>query len=243
MQAVILLGGQGTRMQHLLGDLPKALVPLCGKPLLEYLLDLLRRNGVKDVILCTGVGGERIEAWAGDGARFGLRIRASRETAPLGTAGALRNIAFPLDDSFLVLYGDVLVEMDLRRFMDCHHEKGGLATLVVHPSGHPYDSDLVVMDPDGRVTGLPGKPRPGVPFVNLTNAALYAMSARAMEHIPPGENLDLGRDIFPRMIRAGAQLFGYLTDEYLKDVGTPERLKAAEQDMMQGRFPATPRDP
>jgi len=237
MQAVILLGGQGTRMRALLGDLPKALAEIRGKPLLAYLLDLLGQQEIRDVILCTGVGGEAVERWAGTGDRFGVRLRTSPEAEPLGTAGALRNIPFTLRDSFLVLYGDVLVSMDLGRLLDHHREKGGLATLVVHPSNHPYDSDLVVVDGDGRVTDFPGKPKPGVPFVNLTNAALYAMRAEALAHIPPGECLDLGRDVFPRMLREGARLFAYPTDEYLKDVGTPERLREAEEDILQGRFP------
>jgi NDP-sugar pyrophosphorylase family protein len=243
MQAVILLGGLGTRLKSVLGDIPKALVPLSGRPLLEYLFTLLSRQKIRDVVLCTGVGAGQIEQWAGDGGRFGLKIRYSPETAPLGTAGALRNIPFPLHDEFLVLYGDVLVQMDLGKFIGYHRRKGGTATLVVHPSSHPHDSDLVIMDDDGRITGFPGRPKPGEPFINLTNAALYLMKSASLDHIPPGKNLDLGRHIFPDMLAAGEPLFGYNTDEYLKDVGTPERLEQAEKDMIQGRFPALPRDP
>lgn len=240
MQAVILLGGEGTRLKPLLGDLPKALVEIQGKPLLEYLLILLRHQKILDVVMCTGYGWEQIQAWAGDGSRFDLSIRYSRETQPLGTAGALKNISLPLEETFLLLYGDVLVWMDLNRLVRYHVRKEGLATLVVHPSSHPYDSDLVVMNEQGLITGFPGRPRPGDAFTNLTNAALYVMESSCLAYIAEGRKSDLGRDVFPEMLRSGARLFGYSTDEYLKDAGTPERLEQVKQDLLQGRFQCDP---
>jgi mannose-1-phosphate guanylyltransferase / phosphomannomutase len=243
MQAVILLGGKGTRLKGVLGDVPKALVEIHGKPLLGYLFSLLREHNVRDVVLCTGHGAEKIHAWAGDGRRFGLRLRYSHESIPLGTAGALRNIPFPLQESFFVLYGDVLVWMDLQRLLRFHSEKGSESTLVVHPSDHPYDSDLVEIDETGRITRFLGRPNPGDTFTNLTSAALYVMCASCLAHIPPGRNLDLARDIFPGMLRAGHVLFGYATDEYLKDVGTPERLAQVHRHILEGRVPAPCRAP
>lgn len=239
MQAIILLGGQGTRMRHVLGEHPKALVEIQGRPLLHYVFSLLREHSVYDVVLCTGHGAEKIRAWAGDGSRFGLHFRFSHEASPLGTAGALRNIPFPLDENFLVLYGDVLVWMDLHVLTCFHEQKGSVATLVVHPSNHPYDSDLVEVDGEGRITGFPGRPKPGRPFRNLTSAALYALHVSCLDYIPSGEILDLGRDVFPRMLACGQPMFAHITDEYLKDIGTPERLEEAERDFLDGRFPMT----
>ena len=224
-QAVILCGGKGTRFHSVTGGrIPKPMVDVCGRPLLEYHLDLLRLAGITDIILCTGHLSDVIEEHFGDGSDFGVYLRYTREPLALGTAGALVQVPFELDEAFFVLYGDVFVNVDLARMAAFQLKKGGEATLLVHPSEHPYDSDLVVRDAaTDRITAFPGRPRPDEEFVNLTSAALYVCRRDLVRHIPKNRSTDFARDIFPARLEAGADLYAYETDEYIHDLGTPER--------------------
>ena len=232
-QAVILCGGKGTRLHSVTGDIiPKVMVEVCGRPLLEYHVQLLKANGIEDVIFCTGHLSEAIETHFGDGEAFGLRIRYTREPRALGTAGAVLQVPFELDHEFFVLYGDVFVNVDLARMAAFHGEKGGEATLLVHPSEHPYDSDLVVRDlASDRITAFPGRPKGGQDFVNLTSAALYVCRRDLVRHVPTDRPTDFARDIFPERLAAGARLFAYETDEYIHDLGTPERYSRVVADV------------
>lgn len=232
-QALILCGGKGARLRSVTGDrIPKPMVDVCGRPLLAYHLELLKRCGIDDVVLCTGFLSEIIEEQFGDGSEFGVRLRYTREPRALGTAGAVVQIPFELEESFFVLYGDVFVNVDLARMAAFHAEKGGEATLLVHPSAHPYDSDLVVRDPEtDRITAFPGRPQPGEEFVNLTSAALYVCRRDLVRYIPQDRSTDFARDIFPARLEAGADLFAYETDEYIHDLGTPERYERVVADV------------
>jgi len=210
IQAAVLCGGKGTRLSSVTGDrMPKAMVDVCGRPLLEYQLDLLRKHGATDVILCTGFLSESY----------------TRERCALGTAGSLVQVPFELAENLFVLYGDVFVNVDLGRLAAFHLEKGGEATLLVHPSEHPYDSDLVSVEDEGagRITGFPGRPTPGEDFVNLTSAALYVINGNVVPHIPSDRPTDFVKDIFPQRLADGAALYAYNTDEYVHDLGTPGR--------------------
>ncbi len=237
MNAVILAGGKGTRLAPLSGDLPKPLVPLAGRPLLEYLFDLLRHYKITDVILCTGFGAEKIEAWAGNGAVFGLTIRYSKERVPLGTAGALKHVPYQLNSTFLVLYADVLAWLDLEALVHFHRQRAASATLVVHPTHHPEDSDLVEMDINSRITRFLTKRGGFTTREPLASAALYVFEPHLLSYIPQEYPKDLARDMFPMLLSAGERLYGYLTDEYLKDVGTPDRYNEAVEDLCSGRYP------
>lgn len=236
MQLIILAGGKGTRMGELARQLPKPMIRIAGKPLLEHQLDLARRYGITDVVLLTGHLGDVIEDYFGDGADFGVRIRYHREQSPLGTAGALKEIEHWIDDDFLVFYGDIVMDVNLDRLAAFHAAHRPLATLVVHPNNHPHDSDLLAMDADARITAFYPKPRPSEGYYrNLVNAALYVLSPALLNAIPRGRFADLGRDIFPALIRSGAPIFGYNTPEYLADVGTPERFRKVEADLVSGQ--------
>jgi len=236
MQLIILAGGKGTRMGELARQLPKPMLPIAGKPLLEHQIALARRYGITDVILLTGHLGDMIEDYFGDGAEFGVRIRYHREASPLGTAGALKEIEPWIEDDFLVFYGDIVMDVALDRLTAFHRAHRPLATLVVHPNNHPHDSDLLAMDAAGRITGFFPKPRPsGVYYRNLVNAALYVLSPELLRAIPLGQFADLGRDIFPALVQGGAPVFGYNTPEYLADVGTPERFRKVEADLLSGQ--------
>ena len=235
MQVVILAGGRGTRMGRLTEHLPKPMLPLAGKPLLEHQVELARRFGCTDIIILTGHLGNVIEQHFGDGSKWGVRLRCHREAEPLGTAGAIKEIEPWLDGDFLVFYADVVMDMDLASLMAFHAAKQSMATLVVHPNAHPFDSDLLELDRNGRVTAFHPKPRPaGVDYHNLVNAAVYVLSPELLQHVVAGQFADLGRDIFPRLVDS-ERLFGYNTPEYIIDVGTVERLERVEADMSSGK--------
>jgi len=236
MQAVIIAGGRGSRLGQMSATLPKALVGILGRPLLDYTLDLLRRSRVREVILCTGHLAEEIETFVGDGSVWRLRVRYSRESSPLGTAGCLSAIQPLLAGDFLVLYADLLMELDLMALAEFHRHSAADATLVVHPNGHPHDSDLVTLDADSRIQALHKKPHPPGPLPSdLVSAACYVLRPTMLDLLVPGEKADCFHDLFSRALARGRKLFGYRTAEYLKDAGTPDRLKQVEDDLRSGR--------
>ncbi len=237
MQVVILAGGKGTRLGHLTRSVPKPMVRLAGKPIIEYQIELARACGFTQLILLTGHLGEVIENHFRDGRDWGVSIRYCQERSPLGTAGALKEIEDRLEDDFLVFYGDMVMNVDLTELARFHARHQPLATLVVHPNNHPEESDLVELDAAGRVRAFHPKPRTGERYYrNCANAALYAISRALLRFIPKGQPSDIGRDILPQVVRAGQTLWGYDTPEYIEDVGTPLRLTETEQDIVSGRF-------
>jgi histidinol-phosphate phosphatase family protein len=216
-------------------DIPKAMLEFDGTPLIEHQLKLLARHGIRDVVLCLGHGAERIRDAMGDGDRLGLTLRYSVETEPLGTAGAVAQALPLLADEFLVLYSDLMLDMDLDRLFAFHRNSMAVCTLVVHPNDHPEDSDLVELGPGKRVIAFHRKPRPlGLMLPNLANSALFVMSKQAMVGIEPDRFMDFGADVFPRLVLE-QPVFGYVTPEYIKDIGTPERYLEVTQDVASGR--------
>lgn len=246
MQAVILAGGRGTRLKDVTGDLPKPLVDFDGKPLLAWQLELLARAGATEVLLLTGYRAEIIRDVIGDGSRFGLTVRyvEEDENNPLGTAGALLEALDMLQERFVVLYGDTMVNVDIPRFIAWHHVHGADASLLVHPNDHPEDSDLVEASKDGKVRGFHPYPHPPGAFLpNLVNAALYVMERSALapwrERWKSGalrDRPDIAKHLFPAMLAEGAKLFAYRSPEYIKDAGTPKRHAKILGDILSGRI-------
>ena len=235
MRAVILVGGKGTRLGALTSQLPKPLVPINGRALLDRQLDQLARYDITDVTLLASHLAERIAAHVAARGAAMPRVRVHRERMPLGTAGGLHELAPELTDPFLLVYGDVLFDVDLRRLIDAHQRWGGIATLAVHPNDHPFDSDLVELDDGHRVTAVHAKPHPaGRHFHNLVNAGLCVMSPKILDHVPRDTPSDFGRDVFPA-VHAREPIFGYATPEYIKDMGTPARLARVEADEASGK--------
>jgi mannose-1-phosphate guanylyltransferase/phosphomannomutase len=242
-QAVIIAGGRGSRLGQQAQNLPKALVPVGDRPLLDHTLSLLQRHSVREVVFCTGHLSEKIETYVGDGSSWGLRVSYSKEPSPLGTAGCLRRIDPAPASDFLVVYADLLMELDLSAIAQAHRENQADATLLVHPNGHPYDSDLVDMDPaTEQIREIFRKPHPpGKWRANLVSAAVYILHPRVLTLLAPAEKADCAHDLFPRALAAGYRLFGYRTAEYLKDIGTPERLREAEDDLRSSRVSSSRR--
>ena len=181
-QAVILAGGKGTRLKDRLGDLPKPLIPIAGKPLLEHQIELAKRHGFRDLILLVYYRADLFEKYFGDGLRWDVRIRHIVEKEPLGTAGALLAGLEPLAGRFIVMYGDTMVNVDLERIWSAHEQSGADATLLLHANDHALDSDLVEVDAESRVTAFHNRPHPqGVWRQNLVNAGLYILEKQALE--------------------------------------------------------------
>ena len=235
MRLVILAGGKGTRLG--LTDRPKPMALVCGKPVLEHQVELAKRYGIREITVLLGHMGDAVSAHFGDGSKWGVAIDYVREESPLGTAGAVKQLEGRLTERFLLFYGDTMMDFDLARFMAHDRERAGAATLLVHPNDHPFDSDLVEADGDGRVTRFLSKPHPeGLVYRNLVNAAVYALGPSIFGHIRAGEASDFGKDVFPRALAAGEALHAYATHEYVKDMGTPERLRKVEADMASGKI-------
>ena len=237
MQAVIMAGGKGTRLRAITNDeIPKPMAPVAGKPILQWQIECLQRQGVQDVILIIGHLGHKIREYFGDGSTFGMNISYIEETVPLGTAGALSMLPDRLTGlSFFLIFGDVLFDIDLDRMRRFHEEKKAVATLFVHPNMHPFDSDLVVCDAAGRVQRFDSKHNVrDYWYQNCVNAGFYLMDRSICDRVPKGQKTDLEKDILSAMIADGAAVYGYCSPEYIKDVGTVERIRRAEQELTSG---------
>lgn len=236
MKCAILCGGLGTRLGTHAGAVPKALASVGGRPVVEHLIGNAKAAGVTDVILLTGHLGEQIEEVVGDGSRLGIRARYFQEETPLGTTGGIKATESEWDDDFLVLYGDVMLNMDLGRMIEFHKRNRALATLALHPNDHPFDSDLAELDSERRITAFHSKPHPaGAHLHNMVSAAAYVLSPEILASLPAGEKKDFGRHIFPKLVDTG-RLFGYVTAEYLKDLGTPDRYDKVNRDWEAGKI-------
>jgi len=223
MKALIIAGGLGKRLAPLTETVPKPMLAVDGRPILEHQLLFLRREGIKDIVMCTSHLSHVIEDYFGDGSEFGLNIAYAVEKEPLGTGGALKNAEPFIDGRFLALYGDLMVDMDLSRFVRFHEDHGSIGTLTVHPSDHPFDSDMVEADAAGRILRFRGKPKPGEEFTNLGNAGVYCFEQSILKHFPAGKSM-LDREVLPSALERGSPLYAYRTDELVADIGTFERL-------------------
>ena len=234
MLAVILAGGKGVRLHPLTVDLPKPMIEIAGKPVLEHQLLVLKEHGVNKAIILAGYLGQKIVDYFGDGSDWGISISYRQETVPLGTAGAVKALQDELNDDFLLVYGDVFFDFDIDMAVSLHRQSGAAATLVAHPTDHPQDSDLLDLDAAQNITEIIKKPHAGG-LGNIGNAAFYVLSPRVFPYIPEGK-ADFMHDVFPQMLENGEHLVAYKTAEYLKDMGTVERLQTVRQDYVSGRI-------
>ncbi len=235
-QVAILAGGMGTRLRERSGDLPKPMVPLLGKPVLQHQIELCRKHGFTNIALLVQHRHEKISEYFRDGSAFGITLSYAIEEAPRGTAGALRDALPMLADRFLLLYGDTFMDVDLRKLWNAHATFDAVGTLFLHPNDHPQDSDLVDIDENGAVRSILPYPHPkGREVRNLVNAALYVLDRSGLEDVTPGDGkADIAKHMFPRMLELGRRLHGYVSPEYIKDMGTPERLDKVERDFVVG---------
>jgi histidinol-phosphate phosphatase family protein len=234
MRAVVLCGGRGTRLAGVAGPVPKPLVPVAGRPVLDRILESLAEHGFHDVVLTVGHLADAVRRHVGDGSRHGVRVEYAQETEPLGTAGALVGLRDRLGGDFLVVYGDLVLDLDLRRVAEAHRASGGACTLTVHPNDHPYDSDVVDTLPDGRVRAiLPKNTERTGWYANQVNAGVLVLNTELLAPLEPGRAYEIERDLVLLAVARG-EAYAYRTSEYVRDMGTPERLARAERDLLSG---------
>ncbi len=240
MKAVILAGGEGTRLRPLTLSIPKPVVPVVDRPFLRHQLDLLSRVGVREVVFSVAYQPERLQAVFGDGRDLGFRIHYAVETTPLGTGGAVKNAEPHLDDVTIVFNGDVLTDVDLPGVVRAHREHGARATLVLAPVPNPAAYGLVETDPAGRVTSFIEKPTdPGQITTNNINAGIYVLDTSTLALMPPAENHAIERAFFPALLRRGDLVRAWVHRGYWIDIGTPEKYLQVHRDVLAGRFPVT----
>lgn len=235
MKTVIMAGGKGTRITSVASDIPKPMINVEGKPILEREIECLKKQGFSDIILTVSHLGNVIRDYFGDGSRFGVQIEYYFEQEPLGNAGALFKLKDKLDSDFLLLNADAIFDVDFKRFVSYHQKKGGLVTLFTHPNSHPYDSGLIIADKDGAVEKWLAKEdeRP-LYYKNRVNAGLHVVSPKILESEPEGTKVDLDRQLLKPLAGTG-RMFCYDSPEYVKDMGTPERYYAVCEDFRTGR--------
>jgi mannose-1-phosphate guanylyltransferase len=241
MQALILAGGEGTRLRPLTSTVPKPVVPLVDRPFIAFMLDWLRGHGVDDVILSCGFLAAGVRDVLGDGSAFGVALRYVEEPEPLGTGGALKHAEALLDERFLMLNGDILTDLDLSAQVAAHEATGAVATLALTAVEDPAAYGLVRLEPDGRVREFVEKPSPNQVDTNTISAGAYVLERSVLELLEPGRPASIERDVFPRLVGAG--LFGHVAAGYWLDIGTPERYLDGAFDILEGtvRTAVTPR--
>lgn len=250
-------GGKGTRIASVKSDVPKPMIKICGKPILEWQIENLKACGLTDITLVIGYLGHVIKEYFGDGSKFGVKISYFEETEPLGTAGALFKMP-ELTEDFLLMCGDVILDVDFNMFIDFHRAKGAWASLMAHPNGHPYDSSLLVTEilppqvsggnpvDTHRVVKWMNKEDERLYYKNRVNAGIEIISPlllqETMKHFVPRhpdtpDKIDLDRDVLNPNIPTG-KIYAYDTPEYIKDMGTPDRYYEVEKDIQTGKVKA-----
>lgn len=236
MKVVIIAGGKGKRIASLASEIPKAMIPIDGKPILEYQIELAKRYGFYEIIIIIGHLGEKIQDYFGDGKNSGVSIIYFKETTPLGTAGAIAELGEILTEDFFAFYGDTIMDIALDQMVDFHKYHHADCTLFLHPNDHPYDSDLVELGLENKITHFYSKPHSeNLICRNLVNAALYILSPKVIPLIPKGVKSDFAKNIFPLCIEKKLKLYGYVSPEYIKDMGTPDRYKKVCNDLLSGK--------
>jgi len=234
MTAVILAGGKGTRLRDYTQSIPKPLVKVKEKPVLEWQIETLRKNGITKIVLVIGHLGDKIKEYFRDGSPWGVNIAYFEEGKPLGTAGAFYDLKKVLPDEFLVLYGDLIFDVNVQRLIQFHHDHAADCTLMVHPNDHPADSDIVMLDDTDRVRGFLRKnvPRP-FNYNNSVNAGIFYLHKQLFADLLKDTKQDLERDVIETALLR-KKIFGYKTTEYLKDMGTPERYEQVLKHVTNG---------
>ncbi|WP_026659832.1 D-glycero-beta-D-manno-heptose 1,7-bisphosphate 7-phosphatase [Butyrivibrio sp. AC2005] len=244
MKTLIMAGGRGTRIASVNSEVPKPMIPLAGKPVLEYEIEALKRQGLTDILLIVGYLGDAIKDYFGDGTKvspvtgepFGVNIEYFVEDKPLGTAGALFALKDKLTEDFLLLNGDIIFDIDFDRLIKAHKNGNGLATIITHPNNHPYDSGIIIADENGKVLNWLHKEDPRTWYRNRVNAGVHILSPKILDKFTfeEGEKIDLDRQILKALIPNG-ELYIYDTPEFIKDMGTPDRFYLIENDIKSGK--------
>jgi mannose-1-phosphate guanylyltransferase len=240
MQAVILVGGEGTRLRPLTSTVPKPVVPLVDRPFISFMLEWLCAHGIDDVIMSCGFLATSVRNVLGDGSAYGIRLRFVEEPDPRGTAGALKFAESMLDERFLMLNGDVLTDIDVSEQISQHARTGAKATLALVPVEDPSAYGLVHLKDDRAVKAFVEKPSSDRIDTNLISAGAYVLEREILELVAPGRNVSIEREVWPRLIGAG--LFGFPSESYWLDIGTPARYLQGTFDILEGNVQTAVRE-
>lgn len=237
MQAVIMAGGKGTRLAAITKDeIPKPMVPVNGKPLLLWQIEELKKNGITDIIMIIGHLGEKIEEYFQNGEKYGVHVSYIREHEPLGTAGAFYYLKDKIvSNYFLLVFGDVFFSIDIQRMEKFYIDHQAKAALFVHPNSHPADSDLVVLDENNKISKFDSKHNVrNYWFDNCVNAGFYILGTEVCDLVENPHKTDLEKDILMPLVNEGQAVYGYRSPEYIKDIGTVDRIHQTEKDVENG---------
>jgi mannose-1-phosphate guanylyltransferase / phosphomannomutase len=237
MKAVIMAGGEGTRLRPLTYNQPKPMIPMANRALMEHVVALLRRYGFIEIVVTVGFQANAIQTYFGNGAEFGVEMVYASEESPLGTAGSVRNAMQQLGEPFLVISGDVLTDIDLGALVNFHYEKKAVGTMALRSVPNPLEFGIVMVGGDGSVERFLEKPSWGQVFSDTINTGIYVFEPEIFDFIGPGE-VDFSSEVFPRLVAEGQLLYGYVTEGYWEDVGTLEAYARAHQDILDGRVQA-----
>ena len=233
MKTIIMAGGKGSRIAEINAEVPKPMIEICGKPILLHQIEVLKKQGFIDIILIIGHLGNIIEEFFGNGSTFGVNIQYICENEPLGTAGALYYLNDEIKDDFLLLNGDVIFDIDIKRFYDFHKRHNGKATIFTHPNNHPYDSGIIISDDNFKVTKWLHKEDERKWYKNRVNAGIHMLSPEVFTLFAKLKKTDLDRDILHNLIKK-RELVCYDSPEYVRDMGTPDRYEQVKNDIESG---------
>jgi len=228
-------GGEGTRLRPLTSNQPKPMVPIVGKPCMEHILELLREHGFEDVVVTVAFLPQAIRSYFGDGASLGLNLQYSVEESPLGTAGSVRLASDALDETFLVISGDALCDIDLRQIVDFHKEQGAAVTIGLKSVENPLEFGIVVTDEDGKVERFLEKPSWGQVFSDTINTGIYVLEPEVLKHIPTDRPYDFSKELFPLLLEMGRPIYGYVCEGYWQDIGNLDQYRQANFDALDER--------
>jgi mannose-1-phosphate guanylyltransferase/phosphomannomutase len=232
MRAVVMAGGEGTRLRPLTSNQPKPMVPIAGKPCMEHILELLREHGFNDVVVTVAFLPQMIRGYFGDGSTLGLNIEYSVEETPLGTAGSVRLASGRLDDTTLIISGDALCDIDLTELLNAHREKGAAVTIGLKSVENPLEFGIVVTDEDGRVERFLEKPSGGQVFSDTINTGIYVLEPEVLRHVPTDGPYDFSKQLFPLLLEMGRPIYGHVCGGYWQDIGNLDQYRQANFDAL-----------
>jgi mannose-1-phosphate guanylyltransferase/phosphomannomutase len=237
MKAVVMAGGEGTRLRPMTANQPKPLLPVVNRPIMEHVLRLLKRHGLSETVVTVQFLAALIRNYFGDGEELGMSLQYATEEMPLGTAGSVKNAEAALrDDRFMVISGDALTDIDLTDMVNFHKKNGALVTIGLKRVPNPLEFGIIIVDDEGRVQRFLEKPTWGQVFSDTANTGLYVMEPEVLDHVAEGTSVDWSGDVFPKLLAEGAPLYGYIADGYWEDVGTHESYLKAQADMLSGKI-------
>ena len=236
MKAVVMAGGEGSRLRPLTSRRPKPLAPVANKPVMEHIVDLLRRHGITEIVATLHYLADEIESYFGDGSAFGVTMHYVVEDTPLGTAGAVKLAADILgDESFLIISGDALTDLDLGALIADHERTGASATITLQRVTNPLEFGVVITDENNRITRFLEKPSWGEIFSDTINTGIYVLEPTILTYMERGKSYDFSRDIFPRLLHEGKLVSGYVANDYWTDIGNLQQYQQANYDALSGK--------